>query len=101
VLVDMEGYSVEETAAILECAPGTVKSRCSRGRKRLAPLLGDLAGEGAPGNRSTSSRVPSTAPEPGAGSPAAANAPPSRPEPDHPGEQPNHPDDRPRPPTRR
>ena len=39
VLVDMEGYSVEETAAILHCAPGTVKSRCSRGRARLLPLL--------------------------------------------------------------
>jgi RNA polymerase sigma-70 factor (ECF subfamily) len=39
VLVDMEGYSVEEAAAVLGCAPGTVKSRCSRGRSRLAPLL--------------------------------------------------------------
>lgn len=39
VLVDMEGYSVDEAAQILECPPGTVKSRCSRGRKRLAPLL--------------------------------------------------------------
>jgi RNA polymerase sigma-70 factor (ECF subfamily) len=39
VLVDMEGYSVEEAAQILDCAPGTVKSRCSRGRARLAPLL--------------------------------------------------------------
>jgi len=39
VLVDMEGYSVEEAAAILDCAPGTVKSRCSRGRARLVPLL--------------------------------------------------------------
>ncbi len=39
VLVDMEGYSVEETAAILGCASGTVKSRCSRGRARLLPLL--------------------------------------------------------------
>jgi RNA polymerase sigma-70 factor (ECF subfamily) len=39
VLVDMEGYSVEETAAILECAPGTVKSRCSRARAKLLPLL--------------------------------------------------------------
>lgn len=39
VLVDMEGYSVEEAAEILECAPGTVKSRCSRGRARLVPLL--------------------------------------------------------------
>lgn len=39
VLIDMEGYSVEEAAEILECAPGTVKSRCSRGRARLVPLL--------------------------------------------------------------
>ena len=39
VLVDMEGYSVDEAAAILGCAPGTVKSRCARGRARLAPLL--------------------------------------------------------------
>jgi RNA polymerase sigma-70 factor (ECF subfamily) len=54
VLVDMEGYSVEETAAILECAPGTVKSRCSRGRARLVPLLGGLV----EGNPSASSRVP-------------------------------------------
>ena len=29
VLVDMEGYSVEEAARILGCAPGTVKSRCT------------------------------------------------------------------------
>ncbi|MGI8887671.1 MAG: RNA polymerase sigma factor SigM [Nocardioidaceae bacterium] len=39
VLVDMEGYSVEEAADILSCAPGTVKSRCSRGRAKLVPLL--------------------------------------------------------------
>jgi RNA polymerase sigma-70 factor, ECF subfamily len=39
VLIDMEGYTVDEAASILECAPGTVKSRCSRGRARLAPLL--------------------------------------------------------------
>lgn len=42
VLVDMEGYSIAETAAILDCAEGTIKSRCSRGRARLAPLLGAL-----------------------------------------------------------
>lgn len=42
VLVDMEGYSVEEAAGILGCAPGTVKSRCARGRARLLPLLGHL-----------------------------------------------------------
>ena len=42
VLVDMEGYSVEDAAAVLECAVGTVKSRCARGRARLAGLLGHL-----------------------------------------------------------
>jgi RNA polymerase sigma-70 factor (ECF subfamily) len=42
VLVDMEGYSVEEAAEILGCAPGTVKSRCARGRARLLPLLSHL-----------------------------------------------------------
>jgi RNA polymerase sigma-70 factor (ECF subfamily) len=50
VLVDMEGYSVEETAAILDCAPGTVKSRCSRGRARLLPLLEAHAPASGPGN---------------------------------------------------
>jgi RNA polymerase sigma-70 factor, ECF subfamily len=54
VLVDMEGYSVEETAAILGCAPGTVKSRCSRGRARLLPLLA--------AHRTTSSRAQGTDP---------------------------------------
>lgn len=44
VLVDMEGYPVAEAALMLECAVGTVKSRCSRGRARLAVLLTDLMG---------------------------------------------------------
>ncbi|WP_426247271.1 RNA polymerase sigma factor SigM [Nocardioides sp. LHG3406-4] len=48
VLVDMEGYSVAEAAGILGCAEGTVKSRCSRGRARLAPLLGALLETSAP-----------------------------------------------------
>jgi RNA polymerase sigma-70 factor (ECF subfamily) len=39
VLVDMEGLSVTEAATVLGVAPGTVKSRCSRGRAALAPLL--------------------------------------------------------------
>ncbi|GAA3622416.1 RNA polymerase sigma factor SigM [Microlunatus ginsengisoli] len=42
VLVDMEGYSVEEAAQLLGCAVGTVKSRCARGRARLLPLLRPL-----------------------------------------------------------
>ena len=43
VLVDMEGYPVAEAAVMLDCAVGTVKSRCFRGRARLADLLGLLA----------------------------------------------------------
>ena len=43
VLVDMEGYPVAEVAEMLDCAVGTVKSRCSRGRARLAELLDVLA----------------------------------------------------------
>jgi RNA polymerase sigma-70 factor (ECF subfamily) len=42
VLVDMEGYAVAEAAEILECPVGTVKSRCARGRARVAPLLRPL-----------------------------------------------------------
>ncbi|MFC5744957.1 RNA polymerase sigma factor SigM [Actinomadura rugatobispora] len=39
VLVDMMGYSVDDAAQVLEVPPGTIKSRCARGRARLAPLL--------------------------------------------------------------
>jgi RNA polymerase sigma-70 factor (ECF subfamily) len=42
VLVDMEGYSVDEAAGLLGCAPGTIKSRCARGRAKLVPLLAHL-----------------------------------------------------------
>lgn len=42
VLVDVQGWSVAESAAVLDVAPGTVKSRCARGRARLAALLGHL-----------------------------------------------------------
>ena len=41
VLVDMEGYPVAQVAVMLDCAEGTVKSRCARGRERLATLLRD------------------------------------------------------------
>jgi RNA polymerase sigma-70 factor (ECF subfamily) len=63
VLVDMEGYSVAEAADILDCAAGTVKSRCSRGRARLAVLLAPLlAADGGadhvpPGNPDAGSPV--------------------------------------------
>ncbi len=42
VLVDVEGYSVDETAELLGIPSGTVKSRCSRGRAKLVPLLTHL-----------------------------------------------------------
>ena len=49
VLVDMEGYPVAEVAVMLDCAEGTVKSRCARGRERLATVLRDrLAATGPP-----------------------------------------------------
>ena len=36
VAVDMQGYSIADTAALLGVAEGTVKSRCARARARLA-----------------------------------------------------------------
>ncbi len=42
VLVDMEGYPVLEAGAILDVPVGTIKSRCARGRARLAVLLAEL-----------------------------------------------------------
>jgi RNA polymerase sigma-70 factor, ECF subfamily len=42
VLVDIEGWSVEEAARVLGCAPGTVKSRCARARARMLPLVAHL-----------------------------------------------------------
>jgi RNA polymerase sigma-70 factor (ECF subfamily) len=43
VAVDMQGYSVAETARLLGVAEGTVKSRCARARSKLAAALSDLA----------------------------------------------------------
>jgi RNA polymerase sigma-70 factor (ECF subfamily) len=64
VLVDLQGYQVAEVAEILQVAEGTVKSRCSRGRARLATLLGHLRltgepAEGTAGNPDVGSTVPS------------------------------------------
>ena len=35
----MEGYSIDEVATIAGVAPGTIKSRCSRGKEALAAYL--------------------------------------------------------------
>ncbi len=42
VAVDIEGYTVAEAATILGVAEGTIKSRCARGRLKLAQVLGHL-----------------------------------------------------------
>lgn len=54
VLVDIEGYSVSETAQLLGIAEGTVKSRCARGRAKLAKVLGHLRNPDAIANVSGS-----------------------------------------------
>ena len=57
VAVDMQGYSVADTARLLGVAEGTVKSRCARARVRLAQLLGYLdAGAHAAPDRPTAQR---------------------------------------------
>ena len=55
VAVDVEGWSVAETARALGVAEGTVKSRCARGRARMAVLLGHLAAERRAGGATRSS----------------------------------------------
>ncbi len=47
VAVDMHGYSVADTARMLDVAEGTVKSRCARARARLAMILGYLESDTA------------------------------------------------------
>jgi RNA polymerase sigma-70 factor, ECF subfamily len=70
VLVDIQGYPVAEAAEILDVAVGTIKSRCARGRARMALALGDLRGRDsghvAGGNQDAAETVPSG---PGAATP--------------------------------
>ena len=40
ILVDMHGLSIAEAATLQKVAEGTIKSRCSRGRAAMVPLLG-------------------------------------------------------------
>ncbi|GAA1483121.1 RNA polymerase sigma factor SigM [Gordonia sinesedis] len=45
VAIDIEGYSIADAAELLGVPEGTIKSRTSRGRLRLAEILGHLNGE--------------------------------------------------------
>jgi RNA polymerase sigma-70 factor (ECF subfamily) len=60
VLVDVEGFSVNEVAEMLDVPTGTVKSRCARARARLAEQLQDLDPRGV-GNEPPVQRVQSPA----------------------------------------
>ena len=69
VLVDLQGFSVEAAAEVLGVATGTVKSRCSRGRTRLLPLLAPLRADGsrADGSRGDGPRGAGVATSTGSG----------------------------------
>ena len=77
VLVDMEGYSIDEVAEMMDCAPGTVKSRCARGRARLVPLLSQYRSqtEADEGNRQAAADVQPTDSSPPRGAQDAHQAP--------------------------
>ena len=45
ILIGASGYTCEEAAELMSVAVGTVKSRTSRARKRLADLMGMAEGE--------------------------------------------------------
>jgi RNA polymerase sigma-70 factor (ECF subfamily) len=62
ILVDVEGLTVADAALALGIPEGTVKSRCSRGRARLAVALAGLrnpdAGSGVPPTQDDPVRAP-------------------------------------------
>jgi RNA polymerase sigma-70 factor (ECF subfamily) len=59
VLVDMQGLPVADVADMLGVPIGTVKSRCARGRARLAVMLGYLRNPDAPSGVSSQSGISS------------------------------------------
>ena len=76
VLVDMLGFSVATAATVLGVSPGTVKSRCARGRARLLPHVAHLREsrqpDDQPRNRTAAGNVSPS--EPGKPAPPAAAA---------------------------
>jgi RNA polymerase sigma-70 factor, ECF subfamily len=60
VLVDLQGYPVADAARVLGVAEGTVKSRCARGRARLAVILGHLRNPDQPPGSDDTTRNPGT-----------------------------------------
>jgi RNA polymerase sigma-70 factor (ECF subfamily) len=66
VLVDMFGYSVAVAADVLGVSPGTVKSRCARGRARLLPHVAHLRESGqVPGEARNQTAAGHVSPSPG------------------------------------
>lgn len=67
LLVDVHGLPVEQAAAVLGVPTGTVKSRCSRGRARLALSLGHLRNrpDGRPVTPALGPTAPGAAPRTG------------------------------------
>nr|WP_203611255.1 RNA polymerase sigma factor SigM [Streptomyces cyaneofuscatus] len=72
VLVDMQGYPVAEAADVLGVPTGTVKSRCARGRARLAPLVRHLRGATGDEDPDGESHVTGRNRTPGASVPSAS-----------------------------
>ncbi|WP_102958787.1 sigma-70 family RNA polymerase sigma factor [Mangrovicella endophytica] len=61
ILIGASGFSYEEAAEICNCAVGTIKSRVSRARTRIADLLA-LEGDGEYGPDAISSQIIGVAP---------------------------------------
>jgi RNA polymerase sigma-70 factor (ECF subfamily) len=72
VLVDAEGYSVAEAAAMVGVPVGTIKSRCSRGRARLAVTLAHLRPGVARAPGTTGPEGPEAGSRPGRGNPRSS-----------------------------
>jgi RNA polymerase sigma-70 factor (ECF subfamily) len=74
VMVDVEGYSVADAAAALGVAEGTIKSRCARGRAKLAVQLGHLRNRSGPGSVQPLGAPSTTAPVHGGPAPGRGSA---------------------------